>query len=262
MSDKKRGRKKAKKIDSYMVGSKKTDYSLKYSDAFGLRIKRSKQRSVKAINRTKLLDIGFFWMEFYPISRALFLDKYRFITGAQFEMIMQLHAIQPFGLFDFKEMLTYSSLRHPNSHRSGIPNTYGIGPASFKLLFKKLRTHKVIEVVDNNSGWGKREYSDKTDTKHKLFCFTKEFDQDITDIYLYMLCLKAIPTNVSEDLKSIKSIYRKILKQRKYCKAMIAEEKLNLNPNQVVITLGEVRPSIIEDLKEEHRPFNNGRLEI
>lgn len=184
------------------------DHTHNYSKKFDRYLKTKSTRSLDAITRTKRLDLGFFWMEFYPLVRDIFLAKHPYFTERHLDVILQLHASQPFCMED-----TYKCLAPKIHNGLRLSGPSRLGKRSVKKLFELFFKHKFIKVFKNNGRYNK-----------KLYIFTPDMNNEIRKMYDNMLCLTKINSSeVPKELRDKQEYIRKIAKQNVFKERLTQE---------------------------------------
>ena len=174
-----------------------------YSHPFKRYLKTRSTRSVEAIMRTKRLDAGFFWMEFSPLVRDIFLAKHPDISEKELDVLFQLHANQPFTVSD----INFSTLK-PKSFFDFTRKT-SLGERTVIKFLKKFIDMGVFRVFKMNGRYNK-----------KLYEFTPDWNNEFKRMYEQMLCITKIRYNetrfVPSQVRKSKAHFKKILKQNAY----------------------------------------------
>lgn len=165
-------------------------------------LKTRSTRSLASILRTKRLDAGFFWLEFFPLVRDIFMAQHPEYSEKDFEILIQLHANQPFSVTDV-EICTLK----PKNYQGDWSNRTNPGARTVRHFLRKHLQNGDFRVFKNHNPYNK-----------KLYEFSPGLNADIRRIYEQMLCLSKI--RHQNDLPSVvrksKAHMRKIFKQNSY----------------------------------------------
>jgi len=175
-----------------------------YSKSFKRYLKTRSTRSLLAIHRTKRLDAAFFWLEFYPLVRDIFLTKHQQFTEKEFEVMLQLHANQPFSIDDI-----YKCTAKGKQWGDDWTKKTSLGLRAAKGFLIKALSRKHFVLFKNNGRYNK-----------KLYEFSPEMRTEFLRLYENMLCLSKIrtadPSFVPPIIKKSTVHYQKMLKQNFY----------------------------------------------
>lgn len=202
-----------------------------YSRSFKRYLKTRATRSLQAIFRTKRLDVGFFWMEFYPLIRDIFMVRHPYLTIKDFEALLQLHANQPFSIEDI-----YSCTLTHDFAKDDWDNKTSFGFRTQKKFLHKCFKHGLFQVFRNQSPYNK-----------KLYEFSPYARTEFKRVYENILCLSKIryedPLFVPPKIKKSTAHYKKILKQNAYCDKFKQEasREFRTTDRQFAAKLSEVR---------------------
>jgi hypothetical protein len=180
-----------------------------YSKNFKKYLKTNSTRTLEAIYRTKRLDAGFFWMEFYPLVRDIFFAKHNDVLYERdFELLWQLHANQPFTIDDIMWNIIPKRINDEKWHEK---TSYGI--RATKDFIQRCLFHKIIELKKKNGRYNKKQYE-----------LTYEMKSEFRRMYEQMLCISKIRlADTPEKIRKSKPHYKKILKQNTYKDAFDSE---------------------------------------
>lgn len=202
-----------------------------YSKAFKRYIKSKSTRSIEAIHQTKRLDAGFFWLDFYPLVRDIFMAKYKQYNEKEYEALLQLHASQPFSVDD-----VYSCIVRKTSWDDDWSIKTFLGVRTTKSFMDRAIQQNHMVLFKNNGRYNK-----------KLYTLSTEMNNELRRMYEQMLCLSKIrldnPNHVPPIMKQSKVHVRKILKQNNYKEAFDADldRKLQTSNDQFGLTLRKIR---------------------
>ena len=175
-----------------------------YSKSFKKYLRTRSRRSLEAIFRTKRLDVGFFWLEFFPLVKDIFLTRHEFLTLNDFDVIIQLHANQPFTVDD-----VYAATLTHDHRKDDWDNKTSLGLRRNRKFMKKLFAHELVRVFKKHGAHNKTLYE-----------FTPYLNKELKRLYEQMLCLSKIrhedPRYLNNKIKKSKAHYKKILKQNAY----------------------------------------------
>jgi hypothetical protein len=185
-------------IDLVTANSNKHNYSKRFKRY----LKTRSTRSVRAILRTQRLDAAFFWMEFYPLVRDMWLRQNPQFTFREFEVLLQLHANQPFTIDDIYASTTMKrDVLQDDWDKKTSP-----GVRMAKDFIKRCVVFKLIRIRLNRGRYNKIMYE-----------LTPNAATDFRRIYEYMLCITKIPTTdtsiVDPIMKRSTAHYKKMIKQ-------------------------------------------------
>lgn len=196
-------------------------------------IKTKSTRSLRSILRQKRLDAGFFFLEFYPLERDLFLERHKFLTESDFEILLQLHANQPFSKDDVSACLW----RKP-SHKHPIDWSVktAMGTRARTSFLELCKANDVVRVFKMNGRANK-----------KLYEFTPKYNSEFRKIYEHILCLSKIRsadrTETPEAINYSIPHRKKMNKQNIYKDGLDAEPDMEIktSDNEFSIKLSEAR---------------------
>jgi hypothetical protein len=198
---------------------------------FNRYVRNKSKRSLNAILRTKRLDAGFFFLEFYPMLRDFFIDTHN-VNERDFEIILQLHANQPFSIDDVYECTTrpYQLLRNiPWASKFKL----NMGRRAAMGLLSDLGARGIIETFKNHGRCGK-----------KLYVISPNWSSDIRSFYENLLCLRKVRTidnkEFPTDAKKSPSHYRKALRQNIY-KDAFDGTSIKMKSSEVEVRLSEAK---------------------
>ena len=196
-------------------------------------IKTQSTKSLRAILRQKRLDAGFFFLEFYPLVRDIFIERHKFLTEQDFEILLQLHANQPFSVDDIDAcLIRKSSYKHPVDWGKRA----SMGYRARVRYMKMCDANGVIRVFKMNGRANK-----------KLYEFTPKFNSEFREIYENMLCLTKVRsadrTKVPEPLRKSIVHYKKMNKQNIYKDGLDADAEIEIktSDNEFGIKLRDAR---------------------
>lgn len=185
------------------------DHTHRYSKKFDRYLKVKSTRSLEAIVRTKRLDAGFFWMEFMPLVRDIFLAEHPEFNEKQLDVLLQLHANQPFCQEDI-----YKCTAAKIGSGIHLDKKTTLGRRAAKDLMDKCIEHGYFKLFKQNGRYNK-----------KLYYFSYKLGGDIKRMYEQMLCLSQIEIeSVPKEIRNSIVHYRKMVKQNSY-KKKFEEEK-------------------------------------
>lgn len=202
-----------------------------YSKSFKRYLKSRSTRSLEAILQTKRLDAGFFWMDFYPLVRDLFMARHKEYSEKEYEVLLQIHASQPFTIDDI-----YSSLTRKTSWNDNWLVRTTLGFRAAKSFMQKSIDNGGFVLFKKNGRYNK-----------KMYTFSTELNNEFRRMYEHMLCLSKIrlddPNHVPPQVRKSKPHVKKILKQNKYKDAFEADldKKLKTSDQEFSLTLQQVR---------------------
>ena len=190
-----------------------------YSKTFKRYLKSRSTRSLRAIHRTKRLDAGFFWLEFYPLVRDIFLTKHQQFTEKDFEVMMQLHANQPFSIDDI-----YDSTVKGKPWAEDWTKKTSLGIRAAKGFLAKTLATGAIRVFKKNGRYNK-----------KLYEFSPEMSSEFRRMYEYILCISKIRIYdtdfVPSSIRQSRSHLKKMLKQNAYKEKFETDLKSEIQTN-------------------------------
>lgn len=167
-------------------------------------LKDRSTRSLRAIFQTKRLDAGFFWLEFWPLVRDIFLAKHPEFTDRDLDILLQLHANQPFSKDDLFKMTI-----KPKDYKGDWSLKTHLGIRTGKTFLNKCLSKELFVVWKNH-----------TQNNQTLYVFNTIFNSEFRSMYDEILCLTKIRNKEAKALPSIvrksKTHMRKILKQNSY----------------------------------------------
>lgn len=165
-------------------------------------LKTRSTRSLAAILRTKRLDAGFFWLEFYPLVRDIFMAQHPEYTEKDFEILLQLHANQPFSVTDI-EICTLK----PKDYQGDWSKRTNPGIRTIRHFLSKHLKNGTFRIFKNHGAHSKTLYE-----------FSPALNADMRRIYEHMLCLSKIrhQDELPSVVRTSKAHMRKIFKQNSY----------------------------------------------
>jgi len=202
-----------------------------YSKSFKKYLKTRSTRTLEAIYRTKRLDAGFFFLEFFPLVKDIFLTRHEYLNLNDFDVLLQLHANQPFTIDD----VYACTLTHDHT-KDDWDNKTSLGLRRQKKFMKKCFDHNLLRVFKNHSPHNPTLYE-----------FTPYANNEFMRMYEQMLCLSKIrindPNHVNKKIKKSRAHYKKILKQNKYYDKFKQEfdREIKTTNREFSIKLGEAR---------------------
>ncbi len=201
------------------------DNTRNYSKSFKRYLKTRSTRDLTAIFRTKRLDAGFFWLEFFPLVRDIFLTRHRQLTEKDFEVMLQLHANQPFTVDD-----VYDSTVKGKGWGEDWSKKTSYGIRATKGFLAKMENFGYVRVFKMNGRYNKKmyEFTPKTNTEFRRF-------------YEHILCISKIRFNEKEhvppEMKKSRAHYKKMIKQNFYRDCFSKELKRDIKTTNREITL-------------------------
>ena len=163
--------------------------------------------------------------------RDIFLTAHPDITEREFEVLLQLHANQPFSIDD----VHYATAKKKDWN-DDYTNKTGLGIRLVKKFMRKMLRRGSFTIFKKNGPHNK-----------KLYLLSSTLNTELRRMYEYMLCLSKIrindPSYTPQVLKNSPVHYRKMLKQNRYKDAFDAElkRKIETTDGEFNLTLQQVR---------------------
>lgn len=220
------------------------------SKAFGQRISTSFYNSLRAMRQTKFLDLGFFWLDFLPLARDIFLYNHPGLCTIDFDTIMQLHASQPFTAYDITQLIHTENIVSRRVTYRSVASRAGTSKQTFQ---KKISKYEKLGIIETH-------VMIKSGGRKKLYVLTKSANSEVQRIYKYMLCVMKLKIqDLPPQIRKNKTHIRKVLKQNLYYSAFKEEEdiELRMKGKKQVPTMKELRPKMIDDVKKKFMDMIN-----
>jgi hypothetical protein len=205
-----------------------------YSKSFDKYLIARSSRNLRAILRAKRLEVGYFFLEFYPLVRDLFLMSHRMIDEREFEVLMQLHANQPFSIDDIRG----ATIKKKDFYGDVVDwsKKTSLGHRAAKDFLGRCKAHGIFKVFKENGRYNK-----------KLWVLSEQWQNDFRRLYDNMLCLSDIRMDnhavVHPEVRKSIPHRKKIMKQNNY-RAKLPNEferELKTTNGEFAILLGQAR---------------------
>lgn len=186
-------------------------------DAFRARVSIRSTQNLKAMRQTRFIELGFFWLDFFPLVRDIFIFKYEGLDVKDFEILMQLHSIQPFSHKDVDFLI-----RTHDPVRVRPPKfVYSMGHMHRRTFNPKMNFYIELGILEKY----KLTMNEGSGRKFNAYVFTKQANEDMKALYKQMVCSQKIDIGtVPEKVAEEKRHFRKILRQNAMCDAFKEEE--------------------------------------
>jgi len=140
-------------------------------------------------------------MEFWPLVRDIFLASHPELNEKKLDVLLQLHANQPFCVEDLHKC-TASKISNGIKFESKTV----MGRRAARDLMKQCIDHGYIKLFKQNGRYNK-----------KLYYFSHRLGNDIRRMYEQMLCLQKIEIeSTPKKIKNSEVHYKKMIKQNAY----------------------------------------------
>jgi hypothetical protein len=207
-----------------------------YNKNFKRYLKTKSTRSVKAILRTQRLDAAFFWLDFYPLVRDMWLRKNKEFTATEFDILLQLHANQPFTILDINTCtITKRDIHNDDWHLKTKFST-----KSARRFIVKCKELKIFKIRANKGRYNRNIYE-----------FTVSANNTFRRLYEYMLCTIKIPTTdkdvVDPIIKKSNTHYKKMIKQNALADAFNCELERDIKTTNLEFSIKLKRNRVDND---------------
>lgn len=161
------------------------------------------KRTKRSVYRTRRFDAGFFFLDFFFLCKDVLLEMNKFLTSSDLEVIMQLHANQPFSRADISDCIISK-----NSYEGEVD-------WSKRTSYGYRAVRKFVEVMKKEGVI--KEFRKNGRHNSQLFVLTNTWESKMLSMYENMLCITKMPPEDNRyfpnAMRKSRAHLKKVLKQ-------------------------------------------------